>query len=359
MKKSLFNTLLLTIAIIIFGAATASSQEITKDFKKSFTVSPQKAVIIDNRYGDVFIESTDGKEVTIDVRVTVEMSSTERSEKLITLIDVQFMENDSAVGAKTVLDDRFSTVTRGAGNNRFSIDYTVRMPAENYIDISNRYGNVKLADHRGRININLRYGNLVALKLSRGNVKPINTIAISYGKATIEEANWLSVVSRYTTDFSIGKVQAMTLDSRYSKIIIDEAGSIVADSKYDNISVLDINNLVAESGYTTYKLGTLHTNLKVEARYGSMTTDRVPPGFETIDIDASYFSTTIAIDRSASYRLDARLNYGSLSYCEECVDITRKIVETTSREIAGVAGTDKNTTATVKINSSYSSVRLR
>ncbi|MFO7575391.1 MAG: hypothetical protein R6W67_09570 [Bacteroidales bacterium] len=358
MKRSLYKLVLAAVLMNIAAAAT-TAQEVNKKYSKVFSVDPATAVVISNRYGDVTVENWDKNEVSIDVVVTAEMSTPDRSERVLEMINVEFMENDTAVGATTIIDSRFSSITRGSGTNRFKIDYTIRMPGKNNLNIANRYGNIKIDEHPGWVNIDLRYGNLVALRLTRGNVKPINCIAISYGKATLDEANWLSVITRYTTDLSIRKVQAMMLDSRYSKIIIDEAGSLVADSKYDNISVKNINNFVAEAAYTSMKLGTLSSSLNLAAKYGSFEAATVPPGFERLTVDASYCGITLGIDKNAAYKLEAKVNYGSISYCEDCIDIQRRIVESTSREIVGIAQPDKSPSATVTIKSSYASVRLR
>lgn len=359
MRKQVYSILALIAAILLLSTTTATSQELTKDYSRSFTATSGKTVSISNRYGDVNIETWDRNEVSVEVRVTVEMTSRDRSERLIEQIEIEFFEADTAVGAKTVLGDRFSSTTRGVGTSRFSIDYTVKMPSQNNLTVLNRYGNIKMGTHPGRINIDLRYGNFYAMKLTRGNIKPVNLISISYGKASIDEANWLSAIIRYTTDFNVTNVQAMTLDSRYSKVIIDNAGSIVSDSKYDNISVREINNLVLDGAYTGVKLGTLTNSLKVNAKYGSIDATSVPAGFESISVDASYCGISLGINRSAKYRLDAKVNYASLSYCEECVDIQRRIIESNSREISGIAGSDKSPAATVNIRSSYGSVRLR
>jgi hypothetical protein len=357
MKRQVYNILALSAAILLLSATPANAQELTKDFSKSFTAVSGKTVFLSNRYGDLNIETWDRNEVSVEVKVTVEMSSRERSERLLELIEIEFIESDTAIGAKTIFSDRFSTATRGT--SRFRIDYTVKMPSQNNLTVENRYGNIKMGTHPGRVNIDLRYGNLYAMKLTRGNIKPINFISISYGKAAIDEANWLSAVIRYTTDFNLTKVQAMTLDSRYSKIIIDNAGSIVSDSKYDNITVREINNLVLDGAYTSVKLGTLTNSLRLNAKYGSFDATSVPAGFESISVDAAYCGIGLGIERSAKYRLDAKVNYGSLSYCEECIDIQKRIVESNSREISGVAGSDKSPAATVNIKSSYGSVRLR
>jgi hypothetical protein len=359
MKKPLYNTIVLATAILVLGTSTISSQEVVKDYSKSFPVSSGKTVTLSNRYGDVTIETWDRNEVTVDVKVTVEMSSKDRSEKVLSLIQIEFLESDTEVGAKTILDEKFSSATRGVGSNRFRIDYIVKMPKLSDLSVANRYGNIKMGEHPGLVNVDLRYGNLNALKLTRGNTKPISYISISYGKAYIDEVNWASVTLRYVTDMTIGKAQAMTLDSRYSKITIDDAGSIVTDSKYDNINVGSVQNLVSECAYTGIKIGTLYKSLTLNAKYGSFNATTVPAGFESLFIDAAYCGVGLGISESAKYKLEARVTYASLSYCEECIELQRKIVENNSREIAGVAGSDKNPAATVTIKSSYGSVRLK
>jgi len=359
MKKSTYNLFLLSTAILLIGTISLSGQEISKDFSKTFTLKPSMGVILSNRYGDVSIETWEKNEVVIDVKVTVELSSVERSEKLINLIKIEFFESDTALGARTIFDDKFSSVTRGAGTNRFSIDYKVRMPGKVDLDVSNRYGDINMADYSGRLTADVKYGNFVALKLLRGNEKPINSISIAYGKGTIEEANWLSVVTRYTSGLSITRVQAMTIDSRYSKAIIDNAGSIVGVLKYDNLSIGEINNLSVEAGYTPIKVDNLKKTLDLTTKYGSFSAATIPAGFEDITIDAGYTGISLGIDPGAKYRLDVKTRYGSLSYCEDCMNITRRIQESNSRELTAIAGSDPNPSASVTIVSSYGSVRLK
>jgi hypothetical protein len=358
MKKFLYKPVVL-LAAIIAGAATLSSQEVTRNFSKTFPVKPSTTVTIDNRYGEVTVETWNRNEVSIDVNVKVELPTMERSERLISLIGIEFVETDTSVGAVTVLDDRFSATLRGFGNNKFTIDYTVRMPASNSLNAVHSYGNLKISDLAGKVNIDLRYGTLIILNLARGNEKPINSISVAYSKVTIENANWISMISRYSTDMKINQVQAMTLDSRYSKIFVDKAGSIVADSKYDNLRIGEINNLVAESAYTNYKLETLTGQLSLDTRYGSIETVRIPAGFRDITVNSAYANEILGIDKSAAYKLDAKVNYGSLSFCEECVILKRQFADRTSHEISGVAGKSDYPASTVDITASYGSVTLR
>jgi len=359
MKKLAYRTLSLVAAILVFGTASLLAQEITKDFIKTFTLNPALGVVISNRYGDVKVETWEKNEVLISVKVTVEQSSVERSEKLISLIEIEFFESDTAVGAQTKFNEKFSSINKGSGSNKFSIDYTVTLPGKTDLNISNRYGNIEMVNYPGRITIDLRYGSLAAMKLMRGNEKPLNSISISYGSGTIVEANWLSLITRYTSDLSINKIQAMTLDSRYSKTTIDEARSIVGDLKYGNLILGEVDNLSVSAGYTPIKVKKLNKTLELSTKYGSFSATEIPAGFESISVESGYTGISLGIDPAARYKVDINSRYGSLTYCEECMTVTRRIVESNSRELIAVAGDDPNPTATLKIASSYGAVRLK
>src|SRR5450759_4421659 len=89
--------------------------------------------------------------------------------------------------------------------------------------LSNKYGNTDLDELHGLVNLDIRYGNLTAGKLTRGNVKPLNKLNLAYGKATIDEAGWLDLTVRYVGSIDITKSQAILLDSNYSKLSLGAA----------------------------------------------------------------------------------------------------------------------------------------
>ena len=51
------------------------------------------------------------------------------------------------------------------------------------------------------VNLDIKYGNLTAGKLTRGNIKPLNSLNLAYGKGTIDEAGWLDLTVRYVGSF--------------------------------------------------------------------------------------------------------------------------------------------------------------
>jgi len=358
MKKFHYKTGTLLIITLLTASLTLSAEEVKKEFHKEYTAGPNTTLEINNRYGDVVISSWDQNQIVIDVKVTVELPSKEKAEKLIGYIDVQFTEEGNLIKARTVIDDKFSFSGWGGESKKFSIDYNVKMPAGTSLTLANRYGNTKINELSGLVNLDIKYGNLTAGKLTRGNEKPWSSLNLAYGKGTIDEAGWMSLNIRYTGNLDITKSTALLLDSRYSKLTLGETSSVVGESKYDNIRIGSIKNLDLDNGYSDVNIETLVTKLRYEGSYGSFSIESIPAEFESIDLATRYMGVKLGIAENASYELDGHVRYGGIKYNEDNFKFNRRIIENNSTEIAGVVGKEDSPSAKVKIEASYGSVRL-
>jgi hypothetical protein len=346
----LFSALLLTAAL--------SAQPSVREFHKEYSAGPNTTLDISNRYGNITVETSDQNQIVIDVKVTVELPNKERADKLLSYIDVQFSENDNTVSAKTVIDEKFSFSGWGGESKRFSINYNIKMPEQINFTMVNKYGNADLDEIRGLVNLDVKYGNLTADNLSRGNEKPLNSLAIAYGKASIGSAGWFDISSRYCGSLKIEKGQALLLNSKYSKVQLGEISSLVGESRYDNIRIEKINNMVLDGGYSDIVVETLSKKLKFEGGYGGFTVEEIPAGFESLETDTRYIGVKLGIDSEASYKLDANLSYGSLKFDENNYQNQKRIIQNNKNETSGIVGKESSPKSWVKVNATYGTVRL-
>jgi hypothetical protein len=358
MKKLFYKSSILLLQAFFLLSFNLSAEEVSKEIHKEFKAEKGTNLGISNKYGDVVVESWANNQIVIDVKITVELPDKAKAEKLLSYIDVEFTEGENSVDAKTVIDDSFSFSGWGGDSRKFSIDYTVKMPAEANLNLDNKYGDSEIGELSGLVNLTEKYGNLNVIKLTRGNEKPLSTVNISYGKASIDECNWLDITARYCNMFEIQNGKAILVDTRYSKFEIANISSVVMDAKYDNIKIENINNLVATSGYTTFSIDKLTKKLNVQAKYGQITTEEIPAGFESIDIQADYCGVKLGIDESATYHLDASARYGDIKFDEDNFKIEQRIYENSSKEVTGVSGSNTNPESKVTIRISYGSVSL-
>jgi hypothetical protein len=356
MKKLDYKTGMFFFISLFLISPTISADEVTKEFHKEYSAGT-KTLDINNKYGDVVIESWNKDQIVIDVKVTVEMSNRDKAQSYLDKIDVQFSEGANVISAKTVLQDNFNFSGWG-DSRRFRIDYNIKMPVGTDLTLANKYGNTDIDELHGLMDLDIKYGNLTAGKLTRGNIKPLSHLNIAYGKGTIDETGWLNLTERYVGSMDISKSQAILLDSKYSKIMLGETSSIVGESKYDNIKIENIKNLVLENGYTEVNIGELTKKLTYNGSYGSFTIERIPAGFESIDVEVHYMGVKLGIEEDANYKLEAKVSYGGLKYNEDNFKNHKRIVENNSSEVSGTVGKEDNPTATVNVLSSYGSVRL-
>jgi hypothetical protein len=217
MKKSDYKPGMLLFITLFLISFTISAQEVTKEFHKEYTAGANTTLEISNRYGDVVIQSWDKDQVVIDVKITVELPNKERAQKLLDYIDVQFTEGENSISAKTIIDDKFN-FTGWGDSKKFSIDYNVKMPVKTALTLYNKYGNTDIDELYGLVNLDIKYGSLTAGKLTRGNIKPLNRLNLSYGTGTVDEAGWLDLYIRYVGKMDVTRSQAILLDSKYSKL---------------------------------------------------------------------------------------------------------------------------------------------
>lgn len=351
-RVTLFAALLCTVAL------SASAQEVKKEFKREFVPKDNSTLTVINKFGAVVTETWDRNNVVVDVTVKIEHSSVERARKLLDMITVQFTEADGNLKAETVFDKEFSSISWKGSNNNFSINYNIKMPANVNLDIDNKYGNVVIDDVSGHAMLNVKYGDLTVNKLTRGNVKPLNTIIVAYGKATVYELGWAEINARYVGMFSVEKATALLVDSKYSKVSVTQVSSLVADSKYDGYNVGAANNIVVMGGYTDLRFKKVNKKLEVETKYGNLSVDAIPAGFDKVNVKAGYCAVRLGIDPSACYRLNASSSYGSVKLDESRFSPDRRIVGNTSTEMAGKVGNCSSPSSEVNINTSYGSVKL-
>ncbi len=341
------------------SASSLFSQEVSKEFHKEYDAQRGNTLELNNRYGDIIVTTSDDNKIVVDVLVTLSYPDQERAERLISYIDVEFSEFSGNYSVRTVIDNDFNFSGWGRTNKKFDIKYTVSAPSWIDLSVINKYGNVEVGQLDGRFVANIQYGDLTASGLSRGNIKPVNNISISYGKADIINAGWLDFTGRYASDISIDQVQAIAFDTKYSKVFVNDVSSVVIDSRYDKYIFGNVNNIVVNSGYSDFEIASIAKKLDIECKYGSFNTQSVLAGFEQVDVNASYTGIKLMIDERASYELEAKVSYGKIDFDDRQFVRRKQIVNNTSTELEGIINPLSSAQyGKVYIDISYGNVKL-
>jgi len=340
MKTLKFNILVI-LALLI--SLNVNAERISKRVYKNYPVSAVHKLDLNNKYGNIYIENNRTDSVIVSADIWVEGSS-ERAKRLLNNINVTVNLNGSTVVAVTNIENTMN------GNNEFSIDYHISVPADRELAVVQKYGTVNMQDLTAKGKFEIKYGELNGQKL----LSPDLSMDIAYSKVNIAEIKDLSMGLSYSK-LKLGKGNNLKIETRYSGVNIDNCKQIDANSKYDNYSVQNINTLTINSMYTGILVDKLNEKLSLVNGYGGVTIKEIPAGFESITIENKYAGIKLGIASDAAYKLNGKVRYSNINHPDGKLN---KIRENTSYEVTGTIGNSENPKASVTIQSSYGNVNL-
>jgi hypothetical protein len=337
-----------TIIFTIFTVAL-SAQDNNCNIRRSFPVKTGNALTLSNKYGDVNIIR--GKEDSLIICSTVTIIQEDKNLLLrsLKMVNVNIEKLKDTIYVSTVYDKKFFNEENRQGRTSFSVDYLVKVPVFMDIRVTDEFGNVSIEELSGPLNIRLSQGILSIKKLSRGNLKPINTLYVDHGKVTIDEVNWMTLNLSNCPSVNLGKAKAINLTSVISKIYIEEVNSLVNNSKSDSYNISSVNNLISESTYSEFEIGNLNNMLKSKITYGSLRIHEVNKGFSGIDIASMQARITLLLGKERSFLSDINVNDAQVDFPSEKYQQVIKTSANYSTNLVGIAGPDKQTKSVIKI----------
>lgn len=337
------------IFILAFFNAPLPAQDNNCTIRKSFPVKAGNALSLSSKYGDVNVIRGKEDSLIICSKVTITQENKNLLMKSLKMVNVNIEKLKDTIYVATVYDKKFFNEETRKGRTSFSVDYLVKVPVFMDIRITDEFGNVSIEELSGPLNIRLSQGILSIKKLSRGNLKPINTLYVDHGKVTIDEFNWMTLTLLNCPSVNLGRAKALNLSSVISKIYIEEVNSLVNNSKSDSYSISSVNNMISESTYSEFEIGNLNNLLKSKITYGSLRIHEVNKGFSGIDITSTQARITLLTGQEMSFLTDINVNDAQVDFPSGKFPQIIKTAANFSTNLIGIAGPDKQTKSLIKI----------
>jgi hypothetical protein len=348
--------LFLLIPFITSANVDGKKHEKTKKISKKYKVNSDAKVAIDNKYGDIKITTWSKNSVEIEVNITVKGDDLDRVENMLENIDVEFEASSNFVSAKTTLErnKRSWSFWNNNKNTNYKINYTIKMPKTNDVDLDNDYGSIFLDNLSGKADINCDYGKISIGQLSaennsinldycsRSNIGFMKSgdLNIDYSKITVEEA------------------ESVKSNSDYSSVKFEKIGNLDFNIDYGSLSVGEATNVNGNSDYASMSFETINKNLKIDTDYGAISIKKLAKGFESIDIDAQYAGIKIGVESNAVFNFVLDLQYAGFKADDNNMEFYKKISKSTKKYYEGKYGKG-NTNSKIRIRSQYGGVSLR
>ncbi len=348
MKTTIRQTGMLTALLLSFFllSSMANGEEYKKTVSEKYDVKPGALLKIQNKFGDVICNNWDKMAIEIEVTITVHSSSQEKANKVFDKIKVTLSGNNSKVEGITEIDEM-------KGNNKFSIDYTINMPADLNVELSNKYGTMVIEAVERSSKIEMKYGDVKIEKLADN----ANEIWVKYGAAEIDYIKQGKIDVKYAA-LDIDRAEVLEIESKYNEVSIDHVEQVIMSSGYDDVSIDHVNLLKANAKFSNFDIDHLSDNLDIDMEYGGLQVGEVSKGFSGITVLAQYAGIEIEFEDDASYQVSVDVSYSGFDYPDNS-SISKTKHSHTSALYEGYVGSNSNAFAKVKIKARHGGVELK
>lgn len=359
MKKRIAHLFLLCLVIptLVFANHSDPQGKYTKEkrIKKEYKVNADAKLLIDNSYGNINIVSWNQNRVVIEVLVKTNGKDEGEVQKKLDEIDIQFEGSTDYISAKTLFEktsNRSWWNSWNTTNVHMEINYTIKLPATNAIDISNDYGSINLDRLEGTARINCDYGKITVGELLADN-------------------NYLNF--DYTKNSTIGYMKSGIIKADYSSFLLERGGDIELKADYSTsefgvINKLDYNcdygsiitsestDIVGRGDYLSVKIGIVHGGLNLDADYGSIRVEELASDAGDVSIQSDYTGIKIGYHQGYNFTFNIQLEYAGLSGKED-LTLNKERIDSSDKYYEGYRG-DNTSGNNLNINSEYGGVTL-
>lgn len=323
-------------------------KKITREFK----VDPNALLEIHNSYGNLYITSWNENRTVIEVTIKTNSNNESKAQKKLDEIDVRFENSPSAVMARTIIQKEGWNWSWGNNNVHMEINYTVKIPVGNEVNLNNDYGAIFLDKINGKAIISCDYGRLELGSLNADN----NELNFDYSSNSEISYMKSGSISADYSGFEILRAERIDLRADYTKSSFREIQHLTYSCDYGSVNIEQLTGKLDGNGdYLGVKIGQVSGSVGIRSDYGSIKIDRLTPQAGSVSIESDYTNIKIGYASGYDFDFEAQLDYASLKGLDAAYFKVQR-EQSHSKYYSGTVGNSGKNKIT--INSDYGDVQF-
>ncbi|HEY4937010.1 MAG TPA: hypothetical protein VII44_10535 [Puia sp.] len=301
-----FVLLAFALAPVMTKANNGDNIEKKRTISKSYNVSPDDRLSIENSFGNVIITTWDKNEIQVEVEIGVRASSDEKAQQMMNLINVRDKQDGHEISFKTDIGHMSGkdNWNKNEDTRKFYVDYKVIMPSKNPLRIENSFGKTNIPDFDGSASLTSKFGELTTGKLPNATL-----IHVEFGKANIGRLNNADIIFKFNDNSQVAGISGNSkVDVQFCShvdITVDNALSALSlFQSYSSINLKVSNDLSAQFDvYTNF--GSFHNKTEFNIaedrddessgpKFDKTYTGKAGSGAAKIKIKSSFGSVRVA-----------------------------------------------------------------
>ena len=348
---------LLLIPCLAIANTGIDAKKVTKEktIKKSFDVSSNATLKVNNSFGNLNIITWDENRIEFDITIKVSGNNDEKVEERLEGIDVEFSASSSLVEAMTKIEKNKKNWWNW-GNKaklKMEIDYVIKMPMSNNVDLKNKFGAINLDKLEGSANIRCDHGKITTKELLSSN----NEIKFNHTKNSYFDYIKDGKITATHSDFTVAKVENLELKADHTKSIIEYAEGVDFKCSFGSLKIDNVNDLGGKAQHLTARVGNLFKTANLNTSHGSLKISRIASKANAVDIKSQFTGITLGYDSTFNFNFKLDFQHGSLRDSEG-FNFVNKEVNRNHKKYSGYHGS-KDSGNTISISTQHGSVSFK
>lgn len=328
-----------------------------KKISKKFTVAPDATLKINNSYGNVDISTWNQNTISIEVIVKTNGNDEQKVREKLDEINVQFQQTSAGVSAKTLFTKENSSWWSGlfsnSSNVNMEINYVIRAPVTNNVDLSNDYGSIFLDKLTGNSRISCDYGRLDIGELRGDN----NQINFDYSRNSHFGYINRAVINADYSEFTIDDARSIELNADYTTSKLKRVELLKFNCDYGSLQVDKVKRITGNADYLSTKIGDLHQSADLSMDYGNVSIDKIMKGAGDVKISSNYAGVKIGYAESHPFSFNLNSAYGNVKGLDG-FEVNKQNQSGSSKSFAGHHLSSANN-SNIVVNSNYASISFQ
>jgi hypothetical protein len=362
-RKISFTAKAIIILIMLAVSSSVSGQNTqSQKLSKGFKVDNTTIVDINNKYGDVSVETWPYDSVWVDIHYSVSDKNTMRLEQKFSEINFELTHTGHYVVINTIISSNRNRLIKeliklkeniGMGESQVNINIKVKMPDNLDLRVNNKYGNFYINNYNGNISVNMDNGRLKANNLTGYTILKLNFV-----DAVINQIDTGNLEINYS-DLNLASARKIRTVSKTSNITITEVHELFVNSTRDDYHIRMLYDLESQANWSDFEIDDFSKSSNIKMKYGELSIDNIRPSAQNIEIEAQSTIINLLFDKDADMNFEITTDQNIDIPNEAIIDSTEKvnaneslvrITGRTSNIEKGVPGLIMNTTsATISI----------
>lgn len=321
---------LLWLALLLVVSTSVTAQDnVSKKITKTYAMTNAGKLHLENKYGNININGWDKDEVSVEISITVNHRKKENAEELLKRIQPITKESDNFVSLGYEIMEKgsgfFANLFDKANpfdfdRSNIQIDFTVNMPKNAELKVTNTFGDVLIEDWSGKLRALVEHGDIwISENLNKAD------ITMRYGKLRAKNISYASVDIK-NGEIDMGNSKSLRLHSSGSDIVLNAITSLEIYSNKDDMTIEEVSTMFGNLKFTTLELERLTKEVDMTLRVADFRVAEIAN--PTADIAIEQESSEISLNVSNfPHQFDATLEQGLVRMPKSFKNIDSKMLD--------------------------------